>query len=428
MSRWRSRLVSCLLALPLLAWLVPPSSSLAQSSAFDSSNGQLPVPTPINAPSVALPMPSAGEVPVGTPPWPLANGPCPTDAAMPNVPPRGANPSALPGTSAAPLSSMSGIGMGLGGPGGAAVGGAGLAFNPIVGQLPIVGSYRAADYFNAPVLNQNAHLGYAQQELSLLTPIWQCSTDEISATAHVGVESFNTNAVLLDSQQSFPSELWNIALGGNYRHRFDNGWIGGGGLSVGSQSDRPFDNLNVMSVTADGFFRVPEGEHDAWIFSVFLSSNSQVLPFIPIPGIAYFYAPSRSFQALIGFPFAHLNWNPTEDWSVFVSYALLTKFRTRVSYRLARQVRLYTAFDFDNQNYYLANRPNPDDRFFSYYDRLSSGVMVFLGRGAFFDLSGGYVFNRRYFETPGGFQNHAAFDRVNVAPGAFVAASLQFRF
>ncbi len=324
------------------------------------------------------------------------------------------------------LASPLGISLGLGGAGGAGIGGAGLFLNPVVGRLPVVAGYRAADYFNAPVNNQDAHLGFVQQKLSFLTPLWQCPTDEISATVNVGVESFNTNAILPDSRDHFPFELWNIALGGTYRHLCDNGWITGGGATVGSNSDRPFENLNVMAFTANGFLRVPSGATNAWIYSVFISSNSQILPFVPIPSVAYFYAPSRQFQALIGFPFADVNWAPTPDWSLFVSYALLTNFRARVNYRLDRMVRLFAAVDLVNQNYYLADRPDPNDRFMSYYNRVYGGVQFILGKQAFFDLSGGYAFDRKYFESTGGLK--VASDLVTVGPGAFVAGTFQFRY
>jgi hypothetical protein len=415
-----SRYFSGLLPLLLPIWLMP-SFGLAQSLPLGESGvsplSAGPCDSPIN---LLPPTPLVDDTPC--PPAPLA----PQGTDLSGLSPGNGSSRGAPPPPLGALSSQSGINLGIGGAGGGGIGGAGLAFNPIVGQLPVVTGYRAADYFNAPVRDQDAHLGYFQQNLSLLTPIWQCPTDEVSATANVGVESFNTNAILPDSQQHFPFELWNIAVGSNYRHLFDNGWIGGGGVSIGSRSDRPFENINVMSFAADAFLRLPQGEKNAWIFSLSMSSNSQILPFIPIPGIAYFYAPSRQFQALVGFPFANVNWMPSADWSVNVTYALLTNFRARVSYRLARQVRLFAAIDFDNQNYYLADRPALNDRFFLYYDRLSSGVQVILGRQAFFDLSGGYVFGRRYYESTNGLSG--ATDIVNVGPGAYVAGTLQFRF
>jgi len=299
-------------------------------------------------------------------------------------------------------------------------------FSPVVGQVPVAVSYRAADFFSTTVKNQDTTLGYLEQDFSLLTPLWQCPTDELSGTVRVADQAYFTHAVLPDTQQRFPAELWNVQAGGNYRHLFDNGWVAGGGVAVGSASDKPFHGIDEMSVSANASLRVPSGEHNAWIFSLNLSSNSQVLPFVPIPGVAYFYAPGPAFQALLGFPFASATWRPSEDVTLQASYALLTTFHGRAYYRVSRPLSAYVGIDFDNQNWYRVGRPEADDRFFYYDDRLSGGLQLLLSRRAVFDLSAGYAFDRFYFEgTNSTSQN---FNRIDVGDGAFVAASVRMRF
>jgi hypothetical protein len=317
---------------------------------------------------------------------------------------------------------MGGGGMGMMGRGGMAMMGMGI----FTGPIPTVGTYQGADYFVVPVRDQDTHLGYYQQSLSVLMPVWQDHTDAFIANAHVGVTSFNTNAVLPDSMQRFPAELWNVGLGGTYRHIYDNGWLGTAGVSIGSPSDKPFNNINDMSISINGTLRVPSGERNAWVFGVALSSNSQVLPFIPIPSVAYFWSPSPSFMALVGFPFANVVWRPTEDWILSANYALLTNFQARVSYRVARTTYLFAALDFQNQNYFLADRTDLNQRFYMYDDRLSAGVQMFLNRHASLNVSGGYVFGRRFFESTNG--TSATSDEVNVAPGAFAGAAVQIRY
>lgn len=113
------------------------------------------------------------------------------------------------------------------------------------GRMPYLGGYQGAEFFNSLVHDQNAHLGYYQQSLSALTPIWQDRNNVIMGTALVGVESFDTNAILPDTRQPFPSDLWNVNLGGNYRHLFDNGWVAGGGVSIA----RPAIDLSAISTT-----------------------------------------------------------------------------------------------------------------------------------------------------------------------------------
>ncbi len=342
---------------------------------------------------------------------------------LPPLPPQDDSPPASPVVPPiAPLSPAAGVGPAAGGAGGAM----GLMFSPVVGQVPVAVSYRAADFFSTAVQNQDTTLGYLEQDFTLLTPLWQCPTDELSGTARVADQAYFTHAVLPDTQQRFPAELWNVQMGGNYRHLFDNGWVAGGGVAVGSASDKPFHGLDEMSVSANAALRVPSGEHNAWIFSLNMSSNSQVLPFVPIPGVAYFYAPGPSFQALLGFPFASATWRPAEDVTLQASYALLTTFHGRAYYRVTRPLSAYVGIDFDNQNWYRVGRPDVNDRFFYYDDRLSGGLQMFLSRRAVFDLSAGYAFDRFYFEgTSSTSQN---FNRLDVGDGAFVAGSFRLRF
>ena len=306
-------------------------------------------------------------------------------------------------------------------------GGLGMAFSPKVGIIPVSGGYSAAEFFNAGVKGQNASLGYFQQNLNFLTPIWQCSTDEWYADGHVGVETFNTNAILPSTQQPFPSDLWNIGLGTGYRHLFDNGWISGGSVSVGSASDQPFHSIREMTVSTTGFTRMPSGDRNAWVFGAAMSSNSQVLPYIPIPFAAYLYNPNKDFQAMIGFPFANMVYRPVENLTLMMSYALLTNFHVRATYQIAKSWSVYTALDFDNENYWLANRPATDQRFFYYNDRLSAGSQVVFSRNVLLQFSAGYIFDRYYFESSSATSN-TDFNRVNIEPGAFIQAHVQVRF
>src|SRR5262249_6539956 len=111
----------------------------------------------------------------------------------------------------------------------------------------------------------------------------------------------------------FPDDLWNVHVGTSYRHLFSNGWVGGGNVTVGSASDKPFHSFDEMVVGASSFLRVPQGEHNAWLFSLNYSTNREFLNGIPLPGAAYFYAPTDWFQATIGLPFASMTIRPLED-------------------------------------------------------------------------------------------------------------------
>lgn len=365
---------------------------------------ELPAPTPLADPNLpaALPLPDAPPALDCPPGGPAAASPVPASPLKPQL---GTVPGYLGSSSGGPM---------------------GMAFSPVVGHIPVSGSYQALEFFNAPVKGQNAHLGYFQQDLNFLAPIWQSATDEFYTDGRVGVESFDSNAILPSSQQPFPADLWNIALGTGYRHLFDNGNIGGASVSVGSASDQPFHSIREMTISATGFVRKPSGDRNAWVYGVAMSSNSQVLPYIPIPFAAYLYNPNDNFQAMLGFPFADVIYRPIDKLTLSMSYALLTNFHVHATYQIARPWSVFGGLDFDSENYWLADRTDTNQRFFYYNDRLSAGSRFVINRRALLQFSGGYVFDRFYFEGDN-FLNQS-YNRVRIAPGGFIEARFQMRF
>jgi hypothetical protein len=258
--------------------------------------------------------------------------------------------------------------------------------NPLVGQAPLHGGYRATWFASEPVMGQPTNLGYVRQEFTVSSPVWQKrNEDEWSVSASVREEFFQTHAILPDTRQAFPEDLWNIRFSTTCRHLFDNGWILGGNVSVGTASDKPFNGLEELTAGINAFLRLPSGEHNAWLFSLSYSPTAQ-LPF-PIPTLAYVWQPSESFRMNIGIPFM-LMWQPTENLSLDVSYMLLTTLNARVNYRLGSQMRLYVAYNSESEAYLLADRVESQDRFYDVDQRVSTGAQIFFTKKLSLDLSG----------------------------------------
>jgi hypothetical protein len=153
------------------------------------------------------------------------------------------------------------------------------------------------------------------------------------------------------------------------------------------------------------------------------SSNSQ-LP-IPIPMVAYLWQPSEDFRAHIGLPF-QVMYRPCEDLTLDFSYMLLTNIHLRATYRLTDSLRVYGGYDWSNESYLRADRPDVNDRFFYYEQRLTTGIQFTANRHVSLDLSGGYTLDRFYFEG----QNLGDRDqnRIDVGAGPFVSLQCQLRW
>jgi hypothetical protein len=303
------------------------------------------------------------------------------------------------------------------------MGGLGLFGSPVLGRLSDRISYGATWLPAQPVRGQPTNLANEQQSLSTLTPLWQNSENELALTTHVRVDFFQTGAVLPTSGIAFPKELYNIGLGGTYRHLFDNGWIWGISTQVGSASDEPFHSVKEMNLGLSTFVRVPWGDRDAWLFSLSYSPTAQIP--IPIPGVAYSWVPSDRFQANIGLPFM-INYRPIDDLLFNLTYTPLTNVRARATYRVCGPVRLYTAYTWGNQGWYLADRTDSRERFLYYDMRVTGGVMATLGGGWTLDLSSGYEFNRYYTQAKQASLNGA--DRLDIGAGPFLSLNCWFRW
>ncbi|HEV2950184.1 MAG TPA: hypothetical protein VGX70_22585 [Gemmataceae bacterium] len=300
---------------------------------------------------------------------------------------------------------------------------AGLMGSPILGHMPVMADYRAFWIPTQPVSGQPTNLWMLRQDLSLIAPVWQDSENELSISARLRSEVQPSDAVFPISRIPLPEELWNIGVGGTYRHRFANDWIVGGSVLVGSASDKPFHGWDEMNIGLNTFLRVPQGDHNAWLFTLSYSPTAQIS--FPLPGVAFSWAPSDDFRANIGLPF-QLMWRPTDDWTLDFSYMLLTSIHARATYHCWGPIRLYAGYDWENEAYLPVDRPQVKDRLFIYDMRLTAGAQAHLGSHWTFDLSSGYIFDRFYALGTGSALSNS--DRIHVDPGPFLALDCRLRW
>jgi Domain of unknown function (DUF6268) len=301
-----------------------------------------------------------------------------------------------------------GMGAGMGGPG---TGGPG---------------YGATWYPSRPVSGSapETELGLVRQNLSGAVPLWRDGGDVLMLMAGVRNSTFFTDAILPDSHRPFPSDLWNVHLGTNYMHKFDNGWSGGLGINFGSASDKPFHSINEMNVGFNSFLQIPvREERDMWRFSLMYSPVGNLN--FPIPGIAYIWNPSDTLRVSIGLPPAVM-WRPVEDLTISLFYMPLTTVNARATYRVVGKVFIFGGFESLQEAYLLADRENTADRFMGYEKRLIGGVRWDVWQHASLEMNGGYAFDRSY--GVGQNQVNNLYDQVNIAAGAFVSANFRIRF
>ena len=84
----------------------------------------------------------------------------------------------------------------------------------------------------------------------------------------------------------------------------------------------------------NAMLRIPQGEHNAWLFTLMYSPMGELN--FPVPGVAFSWNPSPQFHANIGLPLMVM-WRPTDDWQFQASYMLIRTIHLKAQYRFTRQ-------------------------------------------------------------------------------------------
>ena len=276
---------------------------------------------------------------------------------------------------------------------------------------------------SAEVRHQPTDLSLSRQEIALFTPFWKEGPD--TAIGFLGIKNsrFETQAVLPDSGREFPHRLWDVNAGVSYSHTFAEGWTAGVNMNAGSASDKPFSQANVLSAGLIGYLTTPGAGNDHWVFAVLYSPTGDFR--YPYPGVAYFYQPNSFFEANIGIPFL-LKWKPWDDVTVEALYLPIRTVSARVTWDTLPGVRSFAAFNWSYESYFLAERDTYSDRLFSFEKRLTGGVSFDLPLNLALEISGGYAFDRIYFQGKSYADRYR--DRVSLANGAFIQLQLRLKF
>jgi hypothetical protein len=216
------------------------------------------------------------------------------------------------------------------------------------------------------------------------------------AIAKFGRLEFATDAVLPDSGQAIPGQLWLVETGFMHVRPLAGGGSIGGSFLFGSASDRPYAAARDLTLMTVGFYNRPAAnDRDEWSYSLFYSPTSQ-LPY-PLPGIAYVWRPSEVFEAKIGLP-PSLEYRPTDDWTFTANYFPLVNFNVTARRRLTDTLSLLAFYRSDTEIYFLADRVQDDQRFYVFDQRAAVGLEQTLGKGFTLEATAAYLFDRTLFQ------------------------------
>lgn len=232
-----------------------------------------------------------------------------------------------------------------------------------------------------------------------------------------------TEAVLPDSGERVPSQLWLVETGVTHIRPQDDGGTLGGTFLFGTASDQPYAAGRDLTLMAVGFWQKPAANgRDDWSFSVFYSPTSQ-LPY-PLPGVAYVWKPDDTLEAKIGLP-GGIEYRPNDDWELSLTYFPLVNVAAVARRRLSEQASLFATYRTDTQIYFLADRLIEEDRFFVFDQRAAIGVERQLAGGFSLESTVSYLFDRTLFQ--GTSFSSGRRDVVDFDPGIALAVQLLWR-
>ncbi len=276
------------------------------------------------------------------------------------------------------------------------------------------------------VVAQGGSFSLLDERLTAGTPLWQNDRDELSFSGILEAQQVETTALLPDSGTPFPGKLWNVGFGPAYRHRFGNGWMLGGNAFVGSPSDAPFANARTLDIGGNVFLRIPTAGRSAWIVLLNYDSNREYLRYVPIPAAAYVIGRSRWVKGIVGVPVLALEFLHREPVSIHLSYFPIVRIKSWLEFHLAETVRLHAGFEWFNERFLRKERAQRSDRLFYYEKRFFAELELAPRKWARLRFSGGFAFDRLYFE--GKHFWNADYNRINIERGPYAAMGLTFYF
>ena len=241
-------------------------------------------------------------------------------------------------------------------------------------------------------LSMNAQFGRVAVPIGIPEegkPLW-------IAIAKFGRLELATDAILPDSGQPIPNQLWLVETGVTHIRPLASGGTIGGTFLFGSASDRPYAAGRDLTLMAVGFWNRPAANaRDEWSYSLFYSPTSQ-LPY-PLPGIAYVWRPNDRFEAKIGVP-PSIEYRPDDDWTFTFNYFPLVNANATARRRLADTLSFLAFYRTDTEIYFLADRLQNDQRFFVFDQRAAVGLEQTLGAGFTLEAMASYIFDRKLFQ------------------------------
>lgn len=264
---------------------------------------------------------------------------------------------------------------------------------------------------------------YSENKLHITSPVHTSETDSVAlfltgAAVHVG------DSPVLDSGKPVPSDLYRVELGSQYFRKLPENRNWGVRGSVGSAGDKPFARFDEVTFTVNANYGFPGSENGYWKLNLFISNNSPIGNYIPIPGFGYLYK-TESFTGLFGFPVLSLQWTPLFPWS-FSLGILGPNIQAEAAYGSIDRLQLFSGFYWTRQNYIPSVREHNKDRLTLEEKKAAVGLRTLLGGALLAELQLGQAFDRGVYVGNGPLNKNGG--SASIPSDWYVSTALKLRY
>lgn len=262
-----------------------------------------------------------------------------------------------------------------------------------------------------------------ENRFNISTPVYK-DEDETIAVSLAGSNLHLGNTLILDSGRKIPTELYRIETGAQYFCQLPEKRNWGLRASVGYAGDKPFANADDSAYSFSANYGFPGSDKGYWMLTVFLSNNSPIGNYVPIPGFIYLYK-TETFTGMFGFPILSMQWTPIFPWSF--SFALFgPTLQSEIGYGSIDRLQVFSALAWTRQSYILNERDDAKDRLTLEEKKVTVGLRTSVSKGMQAEIQTGQVFDRalyignRLFRKDGG--------TVSIPSDRYLALGFKMKF
>jgi hypothetical protein len=274
--------------------------------------------------------------------------------------------------------------------------GAGLSsYGGVMGGLGLIPPQKSVVTFEGAYAWEGNPTVVNQGKIGLNSPLWKKDGSSFTSSLSAGTIQFN-EAVSVPKGDAI-SELHRVEAGGQYSKITEEKKSIGLRGTFGSAGDKPFASSREFIFSVNGFYApTPKSDDSMWVYTVFLSNNTPLLNYVPIPGFIYFMK-KNEFTGMFGLPFMSVQWTPFKKW-LFSGSFFITNFKASAIYLLQDSTQF--GFNFANiqQTFLREDRTNFRDRLFFNERRLYAHARQVLSPDLVLELQSGISFDRNLRE------------------------------